>query len=115
MACSLVVEEVSSVMIVSSLLAAKHDCVSQSRGPQWFPLSVGRHGRTAVHAAIGEGGTDGWHRHPQGPPRGAPGRGRSRTCSAVSSWGPSDPRCAIPQCDRELSCLATPGHSCCGR
>lgn len=61
MACSLVVEEVSSVMIVSSLLAAKHDCVSQSRGPQWFPLSVGRHGRTAVHAAIGEGGTDGWH------------------------------------------------------
>ncbi len=55
--------------------AAKHHCLSQPGGPQWLPLPSGGHGGTSVHAAVGEGGTNGRHSGTQRPARGAAWRG----------------------------------------
>lgn len=45
---------------------AKYNRMSQPGGSKWVPLSVGGYGRSAIHAAFGEGGADGWWSQPQG-------------------------------------------------
>lgn len=54
---------------------AKHHCLSQPGRPQWLAIPAGRHGRTSVHAATGEGGANGRHGGTQRPARGVARRG----------------------------------------
>lgn len=57
----------SGFLTLPPLHVAKYNRVPQPRGSQRVPLPAGGHGRTPLHAASGEGGTDGWHSHLEGP------------------------------------------------